>query len=279
MLNFLNKKLFFILIFLISLAKAMQEHKSTEEGHEVSVASKIVAFNKYKKINDTFPDTIKFLSKVLSKKGIEDLSLQQAIITYLKEYLFQLRGYCSIQRLFRFKTGHQVVLMTKNGVINHINDLRSIDAKIIGFQPEGNRMYSIVKSLDFLTEKILSSMNDREEWDLDDGWNETVFKRVVKYTDDVYEQPKIAGKWIPFKISPTNRFTLDIVKPCHIVLEEDFNSTFESSKLYEWTKDHQSSIVAKLVMVFLAILGFYWFNDLIAGELSIHAMHPIFPHV
>ncbi len=227
------KKLFFIFIFFISKANAMQELKTSAETHEVSVNSKIVAFNKYKKINDTFPDTIKFLSKILNKMGIEDLSLQLAIIIYLKEYLFELKGYCSTQQSFsKCICGHQVVLMTKKQVIAHMNDLRTIDSREVYFWPGPNRELVPV-DLDNLITSILSSIETKTIYR--SGFDETVpatnFKRVIiryPYSDEV------SRKLIPSKISPTNKLILDINKPDIIVFEEDLHSAFASSVLDEW---------------------------------------------
>ncbi len=256
MLNFLNKKLFLILVCFVLPAKAMQEIKTSEEARESSANSKIIAFNKYKKINDTFPDTVKFLSKILSKMGIEDLSLQLAIIIYLKEYLFELKGYCSTQKSFsKFICGHQVVLMTKKQVIAHMNDLRTIDSREVYFMPTPE--LAVPVRLDNLITSILASIETKTIYrsGFDEGVPATNFKRVMirnAHNDEV------SIKLIPSKITPTNKFILDINKPDSFVFEEDFHSTFEDSVLSEW----MPCIVTVCCIMAYIFIGWYCYKDL-----------------
>jgi len=223
-------------------AKAMQEHKSFEESRETSANSKIVAFNRYKKINDTFPDTVKFLSKVLSKRGIKDLSLQLAIITYLKEYLFELKGYCTTQGFFKFTTGHQIALMTKNGLINHIkgleNDLENEDVTHISINFNEHDSYNT--TIYNFIHSMLDSIDKKREI----GTRFVMFglENAYKRIKIDFGYSKVPGKLIPFRMVPTQKFTLDIDRSSYIVLEEDLNSTFRCSLLDQWISNVKSRI-------------------------------------
>ncbi len=237
-------------------AKAMQEHKSSEEAHETSANSKIVAFNKYKKINDTFPNTVKFLSKILSKKGMQDSSLQKYIITYLAmEPLFELKGYRSRQGFFLFTTGHQIVLMTKKEFLKYRDFLQNKSIGSIEFNPNPN--VSFYEILETLINKILHAIETKRTYNMisENWWHnkEAAFKRVRTY--GLNDQPGFVGELVPFKISPTQKFTLDIDRPGYIVLEEDFHSTFISSLLHQRIKKYyENGIVGFILVLTVAFL-------------------------
>jgi len=249
--------------------KAMQEFKSVEEACETSTNSKTFAFNKYKKINNTFPNTVKFLSKILSEKGIEDSSLQKYIITYLSmESLFELKGYRSKQGFFLFTTGHQIVLMTKKELTAHMDDLLGTCMVSFSFRPNVIRGFD--ETLPNLVNNMLCAMETKIGLKMISGGNypEDRFKRVMAY--DMHDHIRFLDKLIPFRIYPTNRFTLDIDRSNYIILEEDFHSTYKSSALNEYCVKHDWPlyVLGALVVFYIFYINFFE-NSSIKYDLTI----------